>query len=388
MDKKQPSVVISEPHIYGTRARYGGHQYAHIFRNYGWKVLLFSSSFFVLRTILPHNSNLKKHISLWHKGCTEIGHKFKNYCFAHLLPSAIRTKYPFNLISHDLYIPKISKLLEYEGISKVDLLWLHGNEDWLFRQAVPHDKLIVRIIDNYEGYHPKYNNYHPLMVKTIKEADGVFTCTQNVRNVYQEIREDIKVIPNGVDYYHFSGDIKKEPDNLISIPRPRILYVGVIREWFDLDLLFKLARSFPNCSFVIVGPWQINKPALIKGQTNLYILGEIPYKLLPGILSYCDVGIVPFKINNKLVQGVSPIKIYEYLAAGLPVVSTYWKELEMQAMPIFLAKNTEEFIKGVKASLKYSFQDKEELRQYAKTCSWEQRLKFMLKHVGIQLESD
>jgi len=382
------TVLISEPHPFGSFGLFGGHQYAKVFANYGWNVILVSATFNLCRLILPKSGVSSEFVDLWISRGKMVSQNIVNYCFGHLLPIKWRFSRVFRPVSHLMYIPRISSMVKLKGIDRIDLLWLNGNGDWLLRKAVPHDKLIVRIIDNYEGYNPDYNNYHPMMVKTIKEADSVFACSYNVADVFRVIREDIKVIPNGVDYYHFSGDIKKEPDNLIPIPRPRILYVGVIREWFDLDLLFKLARSLPNCSFVIVGPWQINKPALIKGPTNLYILGEIPYKLLPGILSYCDVGIVPFKTNNKLVQGVSPIKIYEYLAAGLPVVSSYWKELEMQSLPIFLAKNTEEFIMGVKASLKYSFQDKEELRRYAKTCSWEQRLKFMLKQVGIQLESD
>ncbi len=379
------TVVISEPHVFGQTARYGGHQYAKVFSRYGWKVILFSASFNLWR-LLSHNPNVsQEYIEIWRKGGRYVEDNLVNYCLAHILPTQLRFRPPFSYIAHALYVPSIKSVLDAHGIRRVDLLWLHGNQDWLLRKAVPHSKLVVRIIDNYSGFYGGYDNFHPLMKETLLVANGVFACSERVRELYSGFFDNIKVVPNGVDFEHFAGYIGQEPDVLKSIPRPRITYVGAIAEWFDFDLVAELARRLPNCSFILFGGWNRAKPAKGTYADNIYILGPLEYAKVPAVLAYSDVGLVPFK-DTELVRGVSPIKVYEYLAARLPVVSLRWQELEQERLPIYLAKDVAEFERSIAAALAMSPQERDGLRVAVRACSWEARLTDILRYVGLRLD--
>ena len=96
---------------------------------------------------------------------------------------------------------------------------------------------------------------------------------------------------------------------------------------------------------------------------------------------------VPFLLND-LVKGVSPIKVYEYLAAGLPVVSLRWPELEIEKLPVTLAISFEEFAKGVEEALLCSESGRRELREFAKGCTWEKRLRKLLKRLEVDLDEE
>lgn len=378
----QRTVLISEPHPYRLTNRYGGHQYADVFAKYGWKVLLFSSNFCISRLLLPQSINMREFVKLWRNKGKRVNKNITNYCIAHLLPSKIRYIWPFEHFSHNLFIPSLRSILKSEGVDKVNLLWLNGNCDGLYRDAVRYDKMVVRLIDNYAGY--KNSPLCPSIDDTIMRADGVFSCSNYVKDIYGKMRDDIIVIPNGVNYERFTQKNQIEPVCLKNISRPRIIYVGAIREWFDVNLLCEIAKIMPKCSFIIVGTYNEKIFKETKQLQNIHTLGEMLYEQIPNILAYSDVGIIPFK-GCDLIRGVSPIKVYEYLAAGLPVVSIWWKELEIQSLPIILVKNAVEFVQGIETALQYSPQRKIELRSYAQKCSWEQRLKNILQQVGIVL---
>lgn len=378
----QRTVLISEPHPYRLTNRYGGHQYADVFAKHGWKVLLFSSNFCIFRLLLPQSRNMREFAKLWGNKGKRVNKNIINYCIAHLLPSKIRYIWPFKHFSCNLFIPSLRSILKSEGVDKVNLLWLNGNCDGLYRNAVRYDKMVVRLIDNYAGF--KKNSLCPSINDVLRKADAVFSCSNYVKNIYRKTRDDIMVIPNGVDYERFAQKIQIEPTCLKNISQPRIIYVGAIREWFDVNLLREVAKIMPKYSFIIVGPYNEKIFKETKQLQNVHILGEMLYEQIPNILAYSDVGIVPFKECN-LIRGVSPIKVYEYLAAGLPVVSIRWKELEIQSLPIILAKNAVEFVQGIKTALQYSSTRKIELRNYAQKCSWEQRLKELLENAGIEL---
>ena len=88
------------------------------------------------------------------------------------------------------------------------------------------------------------------------------------------------------------------------------------------------------------------------------------------------------------MKGVSPIKVYEYLAAGIPVVSLRWPELEIEKLPVTLASSLDEFVDGVEQALSCSESGRRELQEFAKECSWEKRLRKLLKQVEVDLDEE
>ena len=129
--------------------------------------------------------------------------------------------------------------------------------------------------------------------------------------------------PSGVDVAHFQTARETLPDHDAqqALPRPRIGFAGVLDERLDRELLAELAALRPDYSFVLVGPVVKISPDVLPCASNLHYVGMQAYQDLPRFLAHWDVGILPFA-RNASTRFISPTKTPEYLAAGLPVVST------------------------------------------------------------------
>jgi len=90
---------------------------------------------------------------------------------------------------------------------------------------------------------------------------------------------------------------------------------------------------------------------------------------------------------SDLAQGVSPIKVYEYLAVGLQVVAMRWRELDIETLPITMAEGEAEFAAGLQRALRATASDKAALRRHAQKCTWDQRLRKLLQMVGVSLDT-
>jgi glycosyltransferase involved in cell wall biosynthesis len=141
-------------------------------------------------------------------------------------------------------------------------------------------------------------------------------------------------VPNGVDTDYFSGALtqpKNESDILHRYKdRTVVGYVGGIHDWVDVDLIVETAKLLPDMVFVLIGPALKSLQPKFKGIGNILYLGPSPYSELIRHVCYFKVGIIPFKLNL-LNESTNPIKLYEYLGAGLPVVSTGMQEVVSHA---------------------------------------------------------
>ncbi|MEG3072228.1 MAG: glycosyltransferase [Candidatus Syntrophopropionicum ammoniitolerans] len=112
----------------------------------------------------------------------------------------------------------------------------------------------------------------------------------------------------------------RSPPELQTLQGPVVGYVGAISAWFDQEMLAAAAHAHPEWSFVLVGPVDTDV-SLLDSLPNVRLTGHKPYSVLPAYLKGFDVTVIPFKINA-LTTGVNPVKLYEYLAAGRPIVSS------------------------------------------------------------------
>jgi glycosyltransferase involved in cell wall biosynthesis len=138
------------------------------------------------------------------------------------------------------------------------------------------------------------------------------------------------LIRHGVDYEHFSQALDAAtvvPREVADLPRPVLGYFGLLsQDWVDIDLLEGVARHFAQGSLVLLGRVAMDLGRLQR-LPNVHILGHKPYTTLPSYCKGFDVGLVPFPISE-VTLNANPLKVREYLAAGLPVVSTPIPEVE------------------------------------------------------------
>ncbi|MFA0761038.1 MAG: hypothetical protein HZLCBSQH_001142 [Candidatus Fervidibacterota bacterium] len=162
------------------------------------------------------------------------------------------------------------------------------------------------------------------------------------------------LVRNGVTPERFRPAMENRlplPDDLQMIPTPRIGFVGVIAEWVDIKLLIKIASWRPRWSFVLVGPIK-RSIALPDLPPNIYLLGPKPYDMVPAYLQGIDVAIIPFERTEFITRYVNPIKLYEYLAAGKPVVTTPMGDYDGLETFVHIAETPEAFASAIEVAMK------------------------------------
>jgi UDP-galactopyranose mutase len=163
-----------------------------------------------------------------------------------------------------------------------------------------------------------------LEASLMKEADLVLTGGRSLYQSRKNRHDNIHLFPSGVDIAHFgqarSAGIAPAAD-IAALPGKKLGFYGVIDERIDLPLLADLARSRPEWSIVMVGPLAKIGHHDLPQAPNLHFMGPRSYGELPACLAAWDVALMPFAINEA-TRYISPTKTPEYLAAGLPVVST------------------------------------------------------------------
>jgi glycosyltransferase involved in cell wall biosynthesis len=151
-------------------------------------------------------------------------------------------------------------------------------------------------------------------------------------------------IPNGVDVDHFAQPVPPT-DDLRNPGRPVVGFVGSIAQWVDINLLRHLALHRPEWLFALVGPVGrgVSNVANLLDLPNIRLLGPRPYAVVPRYLASMDVALIPF-VQDRVTWNADPIKAYEYLAAGLPVVATDLPSLRRLGHVIRLADSPDAFV--------------------------------------------
>lgn len=172
-------------------------------------------------------------------------------------------------------------------------------------------------------------------------ADLVITTSETLCQTRRAYNPHTYWVPNGADIEHFAQPAEPASE-LHRYKRPIVGFVGGLSEWVDLGLIAALARARPNWTFALVGPIGIDVSA-VQTLVNVRLLGPRLYAQLPSYLAAMDAALIPFK-HNEVTHHADPIKAYEYLAAGLPVVATDMPALRRLAHVIRLADSPESFL--------------------------------------------
>ncbi|PVE26052.1 glycosyl transferase [Microvirga sp. KLBC 81] len=154
-------------------------------------------------------------------------------------------------------------------------------------------------------------------------CDLVFTGGMSLYEAKKSRHRSVHGFPSSIDFNHFSQAraIHEDPEDQAHIPHPRLGFFGVVDERMDIDLLTEVADLRPDWQFVMIGPVVKIDPAILPHRPNIHWLGGKHYSELPHYLSGWDVGFMNFALNEA-TKFISPTKTPEFLAAGVPVVST------------------------------------------------------------------
>src|SRR5262249_26484859 len=170
----------------------------------------------------------------------------------------------------------------------------------------------------------------------------VFVTSMRLKEKLSSRRPDAIYLPNAVADFFFDRPAA-EPAMLSQFARPRLVFVGKLDAWVDFDAIARVAEHNPQASVLVVGP---GTPAAREYPPNVHFTGPFPYRELPWLLGFCDVGLVPF-VKSELTHAVSPLKLFEYLACGLPTVATRLDEIEASRPPVLLCDTPDEMAAAV-----------------------------------------
>lgn len=189
----------------------------------------------------------------------------------------------------------------------------------------------------------------------LRKSDLTFFA---VKPLYQEKRQYSRqsfLIPHGVDFQLFSkaqSEPYPQPPEFRNLQKPIIGFYGTVDERVDFDLLREIAENFPQASLVLIGKRDIPLNGLA-GFPNVRCIPRKPKEELPKYCRYFDVAIIPYDPSHKRFETTNPIKLKEYLATGLPVVTYDFPDLSEKVQPcVSVAENRQDFILKLEDALK------------------------------------
>ena len=205
-----------------------------------------------------------------------------------------------------------------------EALWYYSPLAMAFSAHVSAPVRIYDCMDELSGFKNAPASLPLMERRLLGRADLVFTGGMSLYEAKRHRHHSVHAFPSSVDRHHFAqgrDQARSDPPDQSGIPHPRLGFFGVIDERMDIDLVSAAAELRPDWHFVMLGPVVKIDEASLPRRPNLHWLGSKRYDELPAYIGGWDVGFMPFALNDA-TRFISPTKTPEFLAAGVPVVST------------------------------------------------------------------
>jgi O-antigen biosynthesis protein len=271
----------------------------------------------------------------------------------------------------------LRRVLLSQGRNKFDVTWLSAPYFNYLVPLIPSNVLVYDCNDRFEDFFEDEDQRQWTLkceTELLKKADVVLVTAKQLFTKCRAINPNVFVATNGVLSSFFQTD-HSVPHDLAAIKPPIVGYMGTIADWLDFDLLHSLASKNSDLSFVFIGPIRSTNTTLaavkaLKALKNVFFLEEKPHDELPEYISQFNVGLIPFKVN-RLTQSVNPVKLFEYLAVGVPVVSSPLAEVLEFSDIVHIAENND-FSEKIRIAMDSDTTESREMRKAAvKQYTWE-----------------
>ncbi len=356
---------------------------AKMLAEYGWRVLYVESIGLRLpkagskKDLARLGKRLKKGMRGVLRGPTRVGDNV--WVLSPLVVPAAHSSGILAMVNRMLLSWPISRFLKNENF-KEPVIWTYHPYILDKIRNIDCGKLLFHCVDDLSaipGIDRK--SYLDAESKLLGEADVVVVTSKTLEERCSKFNKNTYYFSNVVDFEHFSKafDLTEEPEDVASIPRPRLIYHGVLSDFkLDLNLLVELVQRTPKWSWIFIGEeregqrnQKLNK---LRRMGNAYFLGYRRYQDLPLYLGSSQVGLLPTLVNE-YTKSMFPMKYFEYLAAGLPVVSTSLEFTRYVSEGLEVGDSTDEFITSIERQLRRGRLDRLEARQLVGDRTWEER---------------
>lgn len=278
----------------------------------------------------------------------------------------------------------LAELLGWTGTRKS--LSLVQHPFWtLPAQCLPNAHLVYDCMDHHAGFDNNSPSILAAEADLIEQADLVIATSDWLRDELAVRTEKVALIRNATDHAHFMI----APEKIFADEQGRhvIGYYGAIAEWFDVDLIRRVAQDHPEALVLLVGSDTVDAAGRLAGLPNVRFTGEVPYRDLPYWLYGFDVCLLPFKVLP-LTQATNPVKVYEYLSAARRVVAVDLPEMAQFKGLVEVAADYDTFSDAVTRALA-SPQDQNERaarRAFAAQQTWAARADALDRSIAAIVE--
>jgi glycosyltransferase involved in cell wall biosynthesis len=271
------------------------------------------------------------------------------------------------------------------------LLWLNPHSAVHMAGRMSEGAVVYDITDDW-ALVPSFSERERTLIASqdqslCKRADMVIACSDAIHASRLPCSKRVLLLPNGVDVEHYSGVMRRVNGTSNgakgakgALPHPVFGYTGTLhRDRIDAALLVRLARAFPSGSIVLIGPDHLDGEtrARLAAERNIHLCGPAPYTEIPARMAAFDVCIVPHVVTP-FTESLNPIKLWEYLASGKPVVSTAVAGFRDYGDLCHIAPDAEGFITRCREALGENGARSTERIAVARKNSWESRVDTLL----------
>jgi glycosyltransferase involved in cell wall biosynthesis len=297
-------------------------------------------------------------------------------------------------LEFDLRVRFVARFLERAQIRDA-IVWVYHPGYGAVPASLPKRLLVYDCVDEYSAF-PEFRGAESWIQGRERElcraADVVFCTAAPLYEAKREYNAETHLVHNVGDAAHFAQALRPElvvPPDIAGLPRPIVGFVGAVSDYkLNFEWLRELGRQRPSWSIVLIGPAGLSDPntdvSRLVALPNVHLLGHRPYAELPAYVKGFDVAVIPYRVNA-YTRGVFPIKFFEFLGSGRPVVISDLPALAEYWDAVLVARDAEEFVRRCAEALDDTEQLRERRLSLASKHTWDTRVEQLMQHVEAAL---